>query len=95
MRRANLASANLKGADFTNADLTDAVLTGADLTNAALAGALYNEKTRWPYGFDPQKSGAVLVKEWSKPWRREEIGGVRAVIGDARHRLLGTEAVSG
>lgn len=77
LRGAKLAQAILKEADLTNADLTDAalpgadlqsaklqgaILTGADLTNANLKNALYDDRTHWPEGYDPQKAGALRVK---------------------------------
>ncbi len=33
-------------------------LKGANLTGADLTGALYDDKTVWPDGFDPDKAGA-------------------------------------
>jgi uncharacterized protein YjbI with pentapeptide repeats len=72
-----LPKANLKGVDLTNADLTNAVLTGANLQNAKLQGAvltgaeltnsdltqsLYDARTRWPDGFDPQAHRALEVR---------------------------------
>lgn len=77
LRGARLVGANLNGADLRNADLTNATLTGstlrsaklqgatltgAALTNADLTAALYDSRTRWPEGCDPQKRGALLVK---------------------------------
>ena len=60
---------HFKGADLSGADLTMAKMDGADLRGADLSGALLNnlamkyarfdEKTKWPAGFQP---GAVL--EW-------------------------------
>lgn len=54
---------SLKGADLTGADLTMAKLDRADLRGADLSGALLNnlamkyarfdEKTKWPAGFEP------------------------------------------
>jgi hypothetical protein len=54
---------SLKGADLTGADLTMAKLDRADLRGADLTGALLNnmgmsyatfdEKTKWPEGFQP------------------------------------------
>ncbi|MFN9709717.1 MAG: pentapeptide repeat-containing protein, partial [Burkholderiales bacterium] len=60
---ANLAGADLTGVDLWRADLTRANLTGANLTGANLTGAnlnsaLYDDKTRWPSGFSPEKQGA-------------------------------------
>jgi hypothetical protein len=55
----------LSEADLTGADLRSALLEGADfsnarLTDAQLDGAIYDEDTRWPQGFDPQQHGASL-----------------------------------
>ena len=36
-------------------------IEGASLVEANLSGAKYNPETRWPKGFDPEASGAVLV----------------------------------
>ena len=56
---ANLKQANLRGADLSDAFLFDVNLNGADLTRANLEGALYNENTIWPEGFDPDAAGAI------------------------------------
>lgn len=68
LRGANLTNANFDTADLTGADLRDAVLKravlfNADLRKAQLKGAnldfcLYNQKTRWPVGFNPKAHGA-------------------------------------
>ena len=73
-RRAHFDGANLRGADlrnaelamtfFTGADLRDADLRGANLRDAhlegaRLKGALWNESTVWPEGFNPAPRGAV------------------------------------
>ena len=52
-REANLTNTNFIGADLSGADLSQADLTGADLRNANLTGIGYDERTRWPEGFDP------------------------------------------
>tara|TARA_Y100000310_G_C20109297_1_gene546370 strand:- start:113 stop:325 length:213 start_codon:yes stop_codon:yes gene_type:complete len=60
--------ANLQGADLDGADLREAKLHQADLrkatklTDARLVRAMYDEGTKWPDGFDPQKHGAVRVE---------------------------------
>jgi hypothetical protein len=59
LRGADLSFANLRAANLTGADLEFAKLTGADLTGATLYSARYNNRTEWPDGFDPQKSGAI------------------------------------
>lgn len=61
--RAQLRNAQLRGSSLRNADLRGADLRGADLRNtdlrgARLEGARYNRTTRWPAGFDPERSGA-------------------------------------
>jgi uncharacterized protein YjbI with pentapeptide repeats len=70
LRRADLRQASLAGADLRRADLFEARLQGADLraadlrgadlTGAGLEGAAYDEQTRWPDGFEPKTSGALL-----------------------------------
>ncbi len=58
---ADLSGANLQGANLQEADLRGANLLGADLGEAQLRGAKYSAtKTRWPYGFRPEATGAVL-----------------------------------
>jgi uncharacterized protein YjbI with pentapeptide repeats len=72
--RSSLIGANLsnvKGiADLSGADFTDADLRGANMQDskdysgtAIFKNAKYDRTTRWPRGFDYEKSGAVLVKE--------------------------------
>lgn len=61
LRGANLAGADLRGARFTGADLRGTNLSGADLRGAHLDRAHFSRTTRWPRGFDPIASGAVLV----------------------------------
>ncbi len=50
---ANLSGAYLSGADLSGADLSGAYLSGADLTGANFTGAGYDDRTRWPTGFEP------------------------------------------
>lgn len=69
MRGADLTGINfndalLDGADLSNAKLPDADLRrtsfkDADLSGADLTGALYDDTTVWPAGFDPVAAGAV------------------------------------
>ena len=44
---ANLRDANLSGADLSGADLSE-----ADLTDANLSGAVWNDETVFPEGFE-------------------------------------------
>ena len=56
LQGANLKNTNLKGAELMNANLRDADLRGADLEGAELRyadleGAVYDDSTRFPFGF--------------------------------------------
>jgi uncharacterized protein YjbI with pentapeptide repeats len=76
LRRADLRRADLCQADLSDADLTGANLAQTKLFGAMLAspfatavliqtrwtGARYDQRTRWPAGFNPQAHGAILVK---------------------------------
>jgi uncharacterized protein YjbI with pentapeptide repeats len=71
-----MGSANYDGAHFTGADLTDAdvglasfkgaILRGAklhgaiDLADADLKGAIADDTTQWPDGFDPAARGVLF-----------------------------------
>jgi uncharacterized protein YjbI with pentapeptide repeats len=50
LNNAHLQGANLQGADLSGADLRQACLDGADLT-----AVRFDERTRWPDGFDPDR----------------------------------------
>lgn len=50
---ANLSGARLGGASVTFADVSGTDFLGADLTGADLASVCYDQRTRWPEGFDP------------------------------------------
>lgn len=56
-----LTSACLVGADFRGADLRGAILTGADVTGAKFGGALVDDLTRFPIGFDAAAAGCEYV----------------------------------
>lgn len=61
LRGADLSQARLAGATFVGADLTGAALGSADLgtadlTDATMTGVQYDERTRWPEGFQPPPS---------------------------------------
>ena len=51
---------DLRGADFSGADIRGANLNSALLEASKFEGALYDEKTKWPVGFDPTKEGAKM-----------------------------------
>jgi hypothetical protein len=60
-RAADLTRADLRTANLTGADLDGAVLRGADLSHAQLAdarlaGAIADQATKWPIGFNPPQA---------------------------------------
>ena len=57
---ADLRGAKLTRADLRRADLREANLPGAKLRGADLSGAEYDDKTKWPAGFDPEAADAIL-----------------------------------
>ncbi len=67
LRAADLSTANLSHADLWDANLRDANLRGADLSGtnlgaANLRGAIFDQSTKWPDGFDPIAAGAILFQ---------------------------------
>jgi len=59
LKNASLFQADLRGAILTGAQLAGADLTECDLTNADVSHAVFDDRTRWPDGFDPLDGGAV------------------------------------
>jgi uncharacterized protein YjbI with pentapeptide repeats len=62
LRNAQLRFSSLRNADLRGADLRGADLRNSDLRGARLQGARYNRTTRWPAGFDPERSGARCIE---------------------------------
>jgi hypothetical protein len=65
---ANLQDADLVGANFecatlAHANLQEADLGRANLENVVMGGAVYDDKTAWPVGFDPCQSDTHLLNE--------------------------------
>lgn len=56
MRGADMRGVNLRGADLRGTDFREARLQRVDLSHA-----LYDDATRWPNGFDPKTTGAMLT----------------------------------
>ncbi len=54
-RGANLAGASFERATLEGACFAEATLTGADLTGASLKRVVFDEKTKWPDGFDTSR----------------------------------------
>jgi uncharacterized protein YjbI with pentapeptide repeats len=59
LTRADLTAAHLRQARLGFADLRGANLGDADLTEASLRGALADNDTTWPDGFDPAAAGVT------------------------------------
>jgi hypothetical protein len=59
-RGAILDGADMSGAHLEGADLRGASLKGANLSKTRVGGALYDEATIWPDGFDPVAAGAEI-----------------------------------
>jgi uncharacterized protein YjbI with pentapeptide repeats len=55
---ADLRDSDLEGADLRGSRLGGATLCRARLRSVKLEGALYDDATRWPPGFDPTRRGA-------------------------------------
>lgn len=65
---ADLTGARLNGARLDLADLRGADFSQADLTDTTFRGAMADDTTIWPAGFDPQRAG-VLPAEAAPPLR--------------------------
>jgi Pentapeptide repeats (8 copies) len=65
---ADLTGARLDGARLDLADLRGADLSQADLADATFRGAVADDTTIWPAGFDPQHAG-VLPADAALPFR--------------------------
>jgi len=99
LEAAQLRSVDLTDADLTNADLTGAVLDGALLRGADLSGArmgtrrfahvVYDDRTIWPSGFDPNAAGARHVKKLPRRARAEVPSPVARWAGDLPPGALG------
>jgi len=61
-------TAGYSGCDFSNADLRGANLRGSTIpATTRFKGAIYDDDTAWPDGFDPKAVGAVLKAEEKAP----------------------------
>ena len=56
----NLEGADLKGANLEGANLEGANLWRANLFKANLSGAIADQDTQWPDGFDPVAAGVII-----------------------------------
>lgn len=74
LRGSDLQGADLSGSDLIAADLSGADLRGANLEGSYLGGtklnrAAFSSQTRWPPGYRPTDSGAVLTPDSDLPPR--------------------------
>ena len=65
LREADFKVSILSGADLRATNLSGADLTGAHLTTTDLSGSIYDKKTIFPKGFDPEAEG--MTRESSFP----------------------------
>ena len=63
MRFADLEGADLSGTDLRGVNLAGANLSNVILEGTNLEGAIYNAKTVWPEGFDPEQVGVKFVAQ--------------------------------
>ena len=61
LHSANCRGADLTGADMRRCDLRGTVLVGATLVNAQLEGAVYDDSTVFPDGYETDGSGMVFL----------------------------------
>ncbi|GJD22934.1 pentapeptide repeat-containing protein [Rivularia sp. IAM M-261] len=61
LQKTDLRSANLSGANLIRADLQETDLRSANLSGAKLQGLIYNEETKFPYGFLPTSQRMFLI----------------------------------
>lgn len=61
LRKANLRGAKLKPARFSSARLEGTDFTDAVFTDPNLSRATFDDNTKWPEGFEPEKHGAVKI----------------------------------
>ena len=66
---ADLRGVNLRQAQFYGVDLREANLEGASIT-----GLVYDSRTKWPDGFDPDKYDAIKLYNVEKPPLRVSNG---------------------
>ena len=74
---ANLEHANFTGADLSEADLRGATLDGAQLEGVIAQGALYDDKTVFPIGFNIVKAGGIDVLALERQSRIKSISQLR------------------
>ncbi len=74
----NLGYAKLNGADLSGANLSGANLEGASLERAIAQGAIYDQKTVFPVGFDIAAAGGIAAQELERQSRIASVTQLKA-----------------
>jgi serine/threonine-protein kinase len=74
----NLGYAKLNGADLSGANLSGANLEGASLERAIAQGAIYDQKTVFPVGFDIEAAGGIAAQELERQSRIASVTQLKA-----------------
>lgn len=77
LNQSNLSKTIATNGDFTNVDLRGVNLSESDLTNANFTNACYDQLTRFPDKFNPQKAKLRLIKT-------EEVCNFKAIEKDIK-----------
>jgi len=70
----NFENANLSYTDFSYCGLHGANLNGTNLDSSIFEGAMFDETTIWPEGFDPISKGARIVPRKTAEWINDIYG---------------------
>ncbi len=79
----NLGYAKLNGADLSEANLSGANLEGASLERAIAQGAIYDQKTLFPVGFDIVAAGGIAVQELERQSRIASVTQLKAQVAQS------------
>jgi Pentapeptide repeats (8 copies) len=79
----NLGYAKLNGADLSGANLSGANLEGASLERAIAQGAIYDQKTVFPVGFDIAAAGGIAAQELERQSRIASVTQLKAQAGQS------------
>jgi Pentapeptide repeats (8 copies) len=74
----NLGYATLNGADLSDANLSGANLEGATMERAIAQGAIYDQKTVFPVGFDITAAGGIEAQELERQSRIASVTQLKA-----------------
>jgi hypothetical protein len=87
---ANLRNANLIGANLNSSDLTGADFEGATLDGADLLTLISTLGTKWPDGFDAERTGVTVIpRAWAEMLQLEDrLSTASKIEYDERGRIL-------